>query len=143
MQLTPLCLKLCIQQKSFYPYGGFGEHESIPHVLSVDAFYNIASFFFNFPLNFEGQVWAAHMVLYTFLYVSGTYHNCSHRESSSSNILSTQNWRRLLRKRSYYLHKLTKYKQKYRIMYTGSWCTIFFFLHLLLTIHNRTAVFSL
>jgi hypothetical protein len=32
-----LCLKLCIQQRSFYPYGGFGGHESIPRPLSVDA----------------------------------------------------------------------------------------------------------
>ena len=51
-----LSLKLSIQQKSFYSYGGFGGHESIPCPLFVDAFYNIARFLFNFTLNFEGQV---------------------------------------------------------------------------------------
>ena len=98
--------------------------------------------FFQFTLNFEGQVWAAHTVLYTFLYASAMHHNCSHSESSSSNIFSAQKWRRLLKK-SCHLHKLTKNMPKYIIMYTRPWCIVFFILHLLLTIHNWTVVFSL
>jgi hypothetical protein len=54
--MTPLRLKLCIQQRTLHPYEGFGGHESICRPLSDDAFYNIARFFPNFTWNFEGQV---------------------------------------------------------------------------------------
>jgi hypothetical protein len=54
--MTPLSLKVCIQQRTLYPYEGFGGHESICRPLSNDAFYNIARFFLNFIWNFEGQV---------------------------------------------------------------------------------------
>jgi hypothetical protein len=37
IHLTPLGLKLCIQQRTFYPYVIDG-HESIPHPFFVDAF---------------------------------------------------------------------------------------------------------
>jgi hypothetical protein len=139
--LTSLRLKLCIQQRTLYPYGGFGGHESIPHLLNDDAFYNIARFFSNFIFNFESQVWTAHTVLYIFLYASGMQHNFSHIKSSSSRILSTWKWGRKLENKSCYMQKLTKYTQKYKIMYIAPWCIVFFFLHLILTIHEGTAVF--
>jgi hypothetical protein len=119
VQLTRLSLKFYIQRWTLYPYGGFSGHESIPRPLYNDAFYSIARLFSNLTLNFEGQVWAAHMVLYIFLYASGMQYNCSHIKSSSSSILSTRKWRRVLENNK--IHAKILNHMDHGVQYSSFW----------------------